>query len=172
MMHPYPLRRLIPFVLVVLMLPACSDSSDEVGSIAFEDVFDQPSETSAWTASGEAIDNGLLCPAATGTLEGFEGENGEARGPDEIGELYEAGELFVNVSVELMTCDDGSGEFTLRLINEIDPAISDGVPVVASTWTITGGSGYDSTAGDGDSELPQEDGASSAIKGTGIITRQ
>jgi hypothetical protein len=52
---------------------------------------------------------------------------------------YEAGEPFVNVSVELMTRDDGSGAFTIRFINDLDPTITDGEPVVAAAWTISGG---------------------------------
>ena len=79
------------------------------------------------------VDNDLLCAGATGTLKGFEDEDGAVRMPEAIGSLYEAGEPFVNVSVETLTCDDGSGEFRLRLINELDPAISDGPPVAANT---------------------------------------
>lgn len=164
------LRRPVALLSFVLLVVGCSSSSDS-GDIAFEHVFDMPTEASVWTATGEAIDDGLLCPAATGVLQGFEDEDGAARIPEDIGASYEAGEPFVNVSVELMTCDDGSGAFTLRFINDIDPSISDGVPVVASTWTITGGSGYDTTDGVGDSELPVEDGGTSIVTGTGTITK-
>jgi hypothetical protein len=193
---------LIPFTLVVLLLPSCSSADDDAGDttaaptttegettttlapttttsespangpVVFEHVFDRSSETSTWTATGEAIDNGLLCPAATGDLQGFEDENGNVRRPDEIGGLYEAGEPFVNVPVELMTCDDGSGEFALRLFNEIDPAIENGPPLVASTWTITGGSGYGTMNGEGDAGLPSEDGPKVLTEGAGTITQQ
>jgi hypothetical protein len=66
-----------------------------------------------------------------------------------------------------MTCDDGSGEFTLRFINEVDPSKSDGTPTTASTWIITGGSGYDTTTGEGNAEE-----SGTAFQGTGTITRE
>ena len=163
------MRRFVILLSLLLLVVGCSSGSDS-GDIGFTHVFDMPTETSVWTATGEAIDNDLLCPAATGVIEGFEDEDGEVRRPEEIGALYEAGEPFVNVSVELLTCDDGSGDFTLRFINELDPAISDGPPVVASTWTITGGTGYDTTEGDGDSDLPEQQGPTSAQSATGTIT--
>lgn len=165
------LRRPLTLLSLLLLVAACSSSADS-GDIAFEHRFDMPTETSVWTATGEAIDDGLLCPAATGILQGFETEDGEVRTPPDIGALYDAGEPFVNVSVELMTCDDGTGDFTLRFFNELDPSITDGPPVVAATWTITGGSGSDTTNGEGDSELPQDDGTSSVYMGTGSITKE
>ena len=166
------LRRSIALLASLLLVVAGCSSSSDSGDIAFDHVFNMPTETSAWTATGEAVDNSLLCPAATGVQQGFEDEDGAARTPPDIGALYEAGEPFVNVSVELMTCDDGSGEFTLRFINELDPSISDGPPVVASTWTITGGTGYDATDGEGDNELAQDDETTSLYKGTGTITHE
>ena len=165
------MRRLAPLFSLLLVVVGCSSGSDS-GDIAFEHVFDMPTETSVWTATGEAIDNDLLCPAATGVIQGFEDADGAVRMPPDIGALYEAGDPFVNVSVEAMTCDDGSGDFTLRVINEIDPSITDGVPVVASSWTITGSTGYDTTSGDGDNELPQQEGESSIATGTGTITTE
>jgi len=154
---------------LLLLVAGCSSSSDS-GEIAFEHVFDMPTENSVWTATGEAIDNDLLCQAATGVVQGFEDADGAVQTPEQIVAAYEAGEPFVNVAVESMTCEDGSGAFTLRFHNEIDPAITDGVPVVASTWTITGGSGYDTTEGDGNGELPEEQGQGSVQNATGTIS--
>lgn len=166
------LRRSVALLASLLLLAAGCSSSSDSGEITFEHVFDMSTETSVWTATGEAIDSELLCREATGVVQGFEDEDGAVRMPEQIGALYETGEPFVNVSVESMTCDDGSGAFVLRFINEIDPAIVDGVPVVASTWTITGGSGYDTTEGSGDNGIPQEDGGMSTQNGTGTITKQ
>lgn len=164
------LRQFLIVLSLLLAVVGCSSGSDS-GDIAFEHVFYMPEGTSVWSATGEAIDNELLCSAATGILEGFEDEEGAVRRPEEIGALYEAGEPFVNVSVEKLTCDDGSGEFTLRFINDLDPTISDGPPVVATTWTITGGAGYDSTEGDGEGELPEEQEQTSVQNATGTITK-
>ena len=166
------LRRPATLLASLLLLAVGCSSSSESGEITFEHVFDVPTETSAWSATGEAIDDELLCPEATGIIQGFEDEDGAVQRPEEIGAFYEAGEPFVNVSVEFMTCNDGSGTFTLRIINEIDPAITEGVPVVESTWSITGGSGYDTIEGIGDNDLPQEDGGKSTQIGTGTITKQ
>ncbi|MFC2153714.1 hypothetical protein ACFLQ7_03690 [Actinomycetota bacterium] len=165
------LRRFVALLGLLMLVAGCSSSSNS-GEIAFEHVFDIPTESSVWTATGEAVDNGLLCSSAKGALVGFEDEDGTARTPPDIGALYEVGEPFVNVSVESMTCDNGSGEFTLRFINDLDPSISDGPPVVASAWTITGGMGYGNTVGEGDSELPQDDGTSSSYAGSGTITEE
>lgn len=167
------LRRSMTLMVSLMLLAAGCSSNSDASEITFEHVFDRPTETSVWTATGEAIDNELLCPQATGVIQGFEDENGAVRRvPEEIEALYEAGQPFVNVSVELMTCDDGSGVFTLRLSNEIDPAIAEGVPVVESTWSVTGGSGYDDIEGGGDNELPQEQGGTVTEIGTGTITKQ
>jgi hypothetical protein len=76
----------------------------------------------------------------------------------------------VNVSVELMTCDDGSGAFTLRFINDLDPTITSGEPAAAATWTITGGSRLDTTGGDGDSGPPESSGQVFVYNDTGTIT--
>jgi hypothetical protein len=76
----------------------------------------------------------------------------------------------VNVSVELMTRDDGSGAFTHRFINDLDPTITDGEPVAAATWTITGGSELDATGRDGDSRPPEPSRQVSIYNGTGTIT--
>ena len=186
MMRPLSPRWLIPLVLVVLLLPACSDSGDaadtatvpttttteppKTGPIVFEHVLDMPTGTSVWTATGEAVDNDLFCSAATGVLEGFEDEDGATRMPEDIEALFEAGEPFVNVSVESMSCEDAYADFELRFINEIDPSISDGEPVTGVTWTITGGIGYETTSGEGDNEIPHADGDSFFYNGTGTIT--
>ena len=154
-------------VLSLLVLAAACSSGPEAGDITFESVFSPSTEESVWTATGAAIDDGLLCPSATGVLLGFEDEDGAARTEDDLGSLFGAGEPFVSVSVDSMTCDDGSGAFTLRFINEVDPSRSDATPIVSSTWTITGGSGYETTTGEGTAEE-----SPTAFQGTGTITKE
>ncbi len=60
MMRPYPLRRLIPFVLVVLVLAACSDSTEEAAGTTFA-----PTTTEA-VATTTAVST--TTPAATTTI--------------------------------------------------------------------------------------------------------
>ena len=100
-------------------------------------------------------------------FDGFEDEDGVARTEDDFASLVGTGEPFVSVSVDSMTCDDGSGDFTLRFINEVDPSRPEGTQIVASTWTITGGSGYDTTSGEGTAEE-----SATAFMGTGTITKE
>jgi hypothetical protein len=149
-----------------------ANSGSHCGDIAFEHTLDMPSGTSVWTATGEAIDNDLFCSVATGVLDGFEDEDGAPRMPEDIEALFEAGEPFVNVSVESMSCGDAYANFELRFINEIDPSISDGEPVTKVTWAITGGIGYDTTSGEGETEIPHADGDSFFYNGTGTITKE
>ena len=150
---------------LLLLVVGCSSGSDS-GDISFEhvnNVWVTP-ETTVWTATGKAIDNDLFCPAANGTFERYEDEDGATRTSEEIQALIRAEEPFV--LVWSMTCDDGSGEFTLRI----------NTPHLDSdwTWTITGGAGYDSTSGKGGIELPLDDedvGDLLVYRGTGAITR-
>ena len=159
-------RQSLALLSLFVLATGCSSGSD-AGDIAFESVFSPSTEASVWTATGEAIDDGLLCAAATGVLEGFEDEDGGARTEDDLGSLFGAGEPFVSVSVDSMTCDDGSGEFTLRIINEVDPSKLDGTPILGSSWIITGGSGYDTTTGEGSAEE-----SGTGLQGTGTLTRE
>ena len=80
------MRRLTILLSLLLVVVGCSSGSDS-GDIAFEHMFDMPTETSVWTATGEAIDNSLLCPEATGAVQGFEDEDGAVRVPQDIGAL-------------------------------------------------------------------------------------
>lgn len=75
---------------LLLLVVGCSSASDS-GDVAFEHVFDMPTEASVWTARGEAIDNDFFCPAATGVLEGYEDEDGAAMMPEDDRHHYEAG---------------------------------------------------------------------------------
>jgi hypothetical protein len=164
------MRRFMILLILLLLVVGCSSGSDS-GDIAFEHSLDMPSGTSVWSATGEAIDSDLFCSAATGVLEGFEDEDGAARMPEDIEALFEAGEPFVNVSVESMSCETAYADFELRFINEIDPSITDGEPVTKVTWAITGDVGYDTTSGQGDNEIPYVDGDSFIYNGTGTITK-
>jgi hypothetical protein len=159
-------RQSLALLSLLVLAAGCSSGASE-GDIAFETVFSPSTDASVWTATGEAIDDGLLCPSAAGILEGFEDEDGVARTEDDFASLVGTGEPFVSVSVDSMTCDDGSGDFTLRFINEVDPSRPEGTQIVASTWTITGGSGYDTTSGEGTAEE-----STTAFMGTGTITKE
>lgn len=165
------LMRRFMILLTLLLVVGCSSGSDS-GDIAFEHVFDFPTGTSVWSATGQAIDDGLFCSSATGVMEGIEDEDGNPRTFQEADALHDGTEPYVSVSVESMTCDDGSGDFTLRLTSELDPTLSSD-PMeqqVSTTWTITGGTGFDGTTGGGDSERPEPQADSVVVNATGTIT--
>jgi hypothetical protein len=61
-----------------------------------------------------------------------------------------------------MTCVDGSGEFTLRIINVVEPSFE-------RAWTITGGSGFDNLEGDGEGELSAANEEGFTFKAAGTI---
>ena len=153
------MRRFMVLLSLLLLVVGCSSGSVS-GDIDFVHSRDTIAGTSDWTATGEAIDNDLFCSVATGELKGFEDENGATRTPEDIEALFESGEPFVNVSVESMHCGDAYADFELRFINHIDPTASSGG--IGTTWTITGGVGYETTSGEGPSFF---------YDGTGTITR-
>jgi hypothetical protein len=140
-----------------IWLAGCaSDGGNGTGNapIEFEQTLTRPAQTTAFLASGKAIDDGRLCPRASGFYVG--NEDGEGNELTEVASdaLFSGSEPFVTVGVDAMTCDDGSGEFELRIWNEIDPSDPDFVPD-GTTWTITGGAGYETLRGEGVSSLPE-----------------
>lgn len=149
------MRRLVPAALTVaLLMVGCSSSSDNTGSVSFEQSFNGPTQTSLFAATGEAVDQQLICPAATGLFVANEDADGKALTDAENDALYRGSEPFVAVTVEEMACDDGSGEFVFRVFTEIDPTDPDYAPEEVE-WTITGASGYEETSGEGQSSLPE-----------------
>lgn len=153
--------------LLLAVLPACTSGSTSE-AIEFVHTFDGATETSVWTATGESIDNGFLCPAATGFLKGFEDEDGNTRTFEELAALNEGSDPFVSVSVESMVCDDDSGNFTLRFINQIDPSAAE--RLVSTTWTIAGGAEYEATDGSGNGAPPQSTGTTAVWTASGTLT--
>jgi hypothetical protein len=154
---------------LVMVLTACSSAS-ESGDVAFEYTFDMSTETGVWVASGEAIDNELICSQATAVGGEFEDENGNVRTFEELDALNQGSEPFVSVDAEEMECDDGSGSFTLRLINDVDLTVEEAHGIVGTTWTITGETGYDGLEGEGDSAPPEFEGVEMALTGSGSVT--
>lgn len=157
-------------MLLAYVLPACSSGDDEAASIAFEQSFDGAAQESLFAATGAAVEEDVMCPQATGSFVGNEDDDGNALTEEENAELYGGSERFVAVTVEEMVCDDGSGEFTLRIFTEIDPTDLDHAPET-TRWTITGGVGYETTGGEGESSLPNFDDDGIAVwTATGAIS--
>lgn len=155
-------------LLGALFVAGCSSSSD--ADVSFDYTFDLPSEVGAWAASGAAVDEGLVCPEAATVSGQFEDENGEIRTFEELDALNQGTEPFISVDAELMRCYDGSGEFTLRLINEVDPTSSANHGIIGVTWTITGGTGYESLEGDGESDVLTFSGDMMTVMASGSLS--
>ena len=157
--------------MVSLFAAVGCSSSGETAGVSFEQSFSGPTQVSVFAATGEAVDRGLICSDATGTFVGNEDEEGNALTEAENDALYGGSERFIAVTVEVMSCDDGSGDFTFRVFTEIDPTDPDYTPG-GTTWTITGGTGYETISGEGDSSLPEFVGDGVAVwTATGDITR-
>ena len=161
-------------VVVAVVLGACGGASGgststeaDVAAISFEQSFDGPTQVSKFAASGQAVDEGLICAEATGAFVGNEDADGNTLTEEENAALYRGSERFVAVTVEEMTCDDGSREFVFRVFTEIDPADPDYAPA-NTEWTITG----TSTQGQGESSLPEiRDDGLFVWTGSGTIDR-
>ena len=165
------MRRPFGIALLVTVVASGCSAGGESAEISFEQSFSGPTQVSVFTATGEAIDEGFICAAATGIFVGNENEEGNALTDAENDAFYAGSERFVAVTVEEMTCDDGSGEFTFRVYTEIDPTDPDYAPD-GTTWTITGGRGYEATTGEGASSLPEFVGDGVAVwTASGDITR-
>ena len=140
--------------VLVVVLAACSSGGGSQ-PIDFEHTVDMPTGTAAWIATGDAVDDGAICASATGSTIAFEDEDGNVRTIGEIDALNQGSDPFVSVSVDEMTCADGSGGFTLRFINSVDPTLVEAHGITGVSWTITGGTGYEAMEGGGDAGIPQ-----------------
>ena len=133
---------------LLLLVVGCSSGSDS-GDISFGHVTRRVGQPEDDRVDGhrEAIDNDLFCPAANGTFERYEDEDGATRTSEEIQALIRAEEPIRACLVD--------GHVTMVL----ESSRSGSTPYLNSdwTWTITGGAGYDSTSGEGGIELPLDD---------------
>lgn len=106
--------------------------------IVFEQTEDSVWESAMFTATGPAVDEGLICPAGTVELQGFDTGIGSWR--REV--LYK--------------CDDGSGEFQMALQLKV-AYTSDGY-TESGAWSIEWGTGaYENLIGLGTDSTTQPD---------------
>lgn len=139
------LSMLLVIALILLLAAAPAAASSPPLNVVFEVVTLFPPEGPTYgpfTASGPAVDAGIVCPSGD-TIDTF----GKASG-------YQS-QTGVNFQViKLFACDDGSGEFYVKLQVRID-AKGDNF-----RWTIVDGSGaYEKLHGTGSGiGLPIPDG--------------
>ncbi|MDH3307357.1 MAG: hypothetical protein OEO77_07570 [Acidimicrobiia bacterium] len=124
-------RKLVPFIVALLLVPAVSATATPPIDVEFEvtTYFGMPS-SGTFTASGEAVDDGLMCPEGTKVdlrPEKFAGNSG-------------IGVINLQAYVEF-TCSAGGGfdsddSFVLKLQVHVTAS-----GVLVSNWTVKGGTG-------------------------------
>jgi hypothetical protein len=123
---------ILVLVLALAAAPAGATSPDDV-EFSVETSFLPTGETGGpFVATGPAVDAGLMCPTGD-TIDIFGKVSAFETG---VGFNIQLGKLF--------TCDDGSGEFVLKLQIRIDPK------GVNFNWLVVDGSGaYERLRGTG-----------------------
>lgn len=145
--------------LIAVALVGCSSGdSISIEVFPFEGAAygTSPSQT-PFRASGEAVDDAVVCQSGMEIFDHFESPEGEIINGEELGELIEAAiaaegviDLFV---VDEFVCDDGSGTFTMKTHTWRDYAKAE-VQEDNRSWEIEGGTG-DYAALSGSGEVPQ-----------------
>lgn len=92
----------------------------------------------AFTATGEAVDEGVVCPAGDVWWLGNETPDGDPLPDDQIAAQVDAGEIFPIVTTHDYECADGSGIIDLKNTINFDPAA---LAMDSATWSIDSGTG-------------------------------
>ena len=144
------LARLVLAVLIVT-LAACSSS----GPMAVEITGPVGTPDGPSDLSGPAVDEGVICSAATFEELKFEDADGKVLNEDEVAQAQqvemETGEKVIAVKYDQWTCSDGSGTFVTADRDKLAMADMDfeGVNEVAD-WEIESGTGdYEDLTGSG-----------------------
>jgi hypothetical protein len=135
-------------VALPLALAACSSEEPAGDGLAVELTAPMGSVTTPMTASGPAVEQGLMCDSLVMVQSDFADLDGNPLSLEEIPELHQTSADFV--WTETYTCDDGSGSFVaqgeqLLSAPEID---YEGVTEGVSRSTIQRGTGeYEALSG-------------------------
>jgi hypothetical protein len=92
----------------------------------------------AFTVTGEAVDEGIVCPAGNVWFVDNETPDGDPLTHEQIAAQVDAGEIFPIVNVHDYECTDGSGVIDLKTTINFDPAIMD---MDSATWSVDSGTG-------------------------------
>ena len=151
------MHRVVGFAVVTFVVIAGCSSDDSMTvevTIAYDGYeYSQPVPT-LFSASGVAVDEGVVCESGTMEVGHFESPEGVTITSEEGGALHEAaradGGVMDSYAVQEFVCDDGSGAFLMKLYSRVDfaePEASFGIP----TWGIESGTGdYAGLSGSGD----------------------
>lgn len=113
-------------------------------------------QTMPFSASGGAVDGGVVCKRGLMEIDHFESVEGDVITADETGSIFNNTSFADDEVAEWTTvldfvCDDGSGTFTMRWHTVITSAlVGSDTPQEAGAWEIEGGTGtYGALAGSG-----------------------
>ena len=196
------MRRSAVVLILVLLLPGCATEAVEDGetqaptttvstttsttpstttttitppmdlAVTIVALADFEADAYTFTASGAAVDDGLMCPAGNWAWLGNETVDGDPLPNQDIAALIDAGEPFEMVSVNMYECADDSGSIVVAQRGTVDPANpSFHEPgEKAGTWEVRSGMingssirGQGDQIGGGDI---QESGEQGRLKGT------
>ena len=161
------MRRLALVLLLLVLVAGCSSGESGDLDLAFENSFDFNTQIGEYVFSGEAVDEGVVCPTATGEPAGIEDPEGNPLTFNEVGSMITAAsEEFTAVFVDELECVDGSGGMTMRHHNAYTP--EGGEMVMTATWDMIGTGGHDGLTGEGDAEPQDPQGNTMVNLGTGV----
>jgi hypothetical protein len=151
-------RRVVGLAVALLLVAPVGCSTDDSMAveiaITYPNVeYSQPVPT-LFSASGVAVDEGIVCESGTMEVDHLESPEGVTITSEEGGALNEAARADEGVMdsyrVQEFVCDDGSGTFTMRVHSRVDfakPESEQDIP----TWEIENGTGdYAALSGSGD----------------------
>jgi hypothetical protein len=140
-------------VLVVLVV-GCGGDASGGSDVEIVPQADFETETFTFTASGDAVDEGLMCDSGTWLWLGNETVDGEAMPNSMIEELVQAGDDFEMVVVSELDCEDGSGSIVVAERSTVDasnPGYAGEPGSTVGTWVVRSGSiGGATIGGSGD----------------------
>ena len=151
------MRRVVGLAVVALVVLVGCSSDDSMAvevTIVYPGYeFSQPVPT-LFSASGVAVDEGVVCESGTMEVDHFESPEGVTITSEEGGALHEAaradGGVMDSYAVQEFVCDDGSGTFLMKLYSRVDFA-KPGAEQDTPTWEVENGTGdYASLSGSGD----------------------
>lgn len=138
----------------LLLVAACGSSSNEPLAVEMQGLMGDPAGVAA--LSGPAVDDGVVCEAATTEVIGYEDLDGNSLTEAEYNEsnevAIETGEVTVGgISIEY-ACDDGSGTFVMKQQPTVVPSEFDfeAMNEDIGTWAIDRGTDdYEELSGEG-----------------------
>lgn len=145
--------RKIVWLLVAVLMALGSCSSSEPMPVEITGPVGVPDTPS--TVTGQAVDEGVVCPAAMFEELRYEDADGKVLNDDETAQAMqiemETGEMVIAVQYVQWTCSDGSGSFTTATRSKIPLRDMDFEGVnEAADWEVDGGTGdYENLTGSG-----------------------